>query len=231
MGEICDTWSCGNVEEQTRKRLDFTAFCRPSRQLCLYPSRPSAPPSLVFSRRRAVFAVSGPVNPISSPPLSSSSLFFLLCPSHPLVLTPELSPLKSPGNKLWCLRSSLLSRSPHPSSQSADTSAVILGPVQKKPGPSTLYSTSTSVFNVQKFSPYSLPFSFSLSFSLLESFVYSALCSVWQHCARKTHTNTQTHIYAHTYTVTDTQLGPSCIQRLGFGNQWRRKKKRGKEFK
>lgn len=131
MGEISDTWSCGNIEEQMRKHLDFPTFCHPSRLFCLYPSRPSAPSSLVFSRRRAVFAVSSPVNPISSPPLSSSSLFFLLCPSHPLVLTPGLSPLKSPGNKLWCLGSSLLSRSPHPSSQSADTSAAKVGPVQK----------------------------------------------------------------------------------------------------
>lgn len=129
MGEIFDTWSSGNVEEQMRKHLDFPTLCRPSRFFCLYPS---APPCLVVSRRRTVFyAVSSPVNPISSPPLSSSSPFFLLCPSHPLVLTPELIPLKSPGNKLWCLGSSLLSRSTHPSSQSADTSAVKVGPIQK----------------------------------------------------------------------------------------------------
>ncbi|KAJ4927516.1 hypothetical protein JOQ06_015243, partial [Pogonophryne albipinna] len=110
-----------------------------------------APPSPVFSRRGAVFAVSSPVNPISSPPLSSSSPFFLLCPSHPLVLTPGLIPLKSPGNKLWCLRSSLLSRSPHPSSQSADTSAVKAGPVQKaRPLHSVLFYGSEMVLICEK---------------------------------------------------------------------------------
>lgn len=42
--------------------------------------------------------VSSPVSPVSSPPLSS-----ILLPghSHPLRLTPPLSPLKSPANKLW----------------------------------------------------------------------------------------------------------------------------------
>lgn len=66
----------------------------------------------------------------------------------------------------------------------------------------------------------------------------SPLCTVrYVRCGstvpEKTHTTAcaHTHTYAHTHAVTDTQLGPSCTQRQGFGNQWRRKKKRGKEFK
>ncbi len=123
-----ELWERWGTNEET---LRFSHILSPVPSLLSLPLTPLCPPCLVFSRRRAVFAVSSPVNPISSPPLSSSSPFFLLCPSHPLVLTPELSPLKSPGNKLWCLGSSLLSRSPHPSSQSADTSAVKVDPVQK----------------------------------------------------------------------------------------------------
>lgn len=65
-------------------------------------------------------------------------------------------------------------------------------------------------------------FLFSLAFLPLQSFVYSALCSVWQRRARKNPHNrmcAHTHTYAHTQAVTDTQLGPSCTQRQGFGNQ------------
>lgn len=118
----------GTFEKQTRKRLDcpWSIAHRDSSVSTLHTPQTL---HLIFYKRKAVFTVS--VNPIISPPLSSSSLLVFLCPSHPPVLTPELSPLKSPGNKLWCLSSSLLSRSPHPSSQSADTSAIKVGSVQK----------------------------------------------------------------------------------------------------
>lgn len=35
----------------------------------------------------------------------------------------------------------------------------------------------------------------------------------------KTHTTAHAHTRMHTHAVTDTQLGPSCTQRQGFGNQ------------
>lgn len=196
MGDICGTWSCGNVEEQMRKHLlSHTLSPVPSR---LYPS---APPSPVFSRRGAVFAVSSPVNPISSPPLSSSSPFFLLCPSHPLVLTPGLIPLKSPGNKLWCLRSSLLSRSPHPSSQSADTSAVKAGPVQKaRPLHSVLYKhVGLERSNVSPL--FSLFLLFSLFFAARVLCVQCAMLTVAALCQKK---HTQTHTCMHTHTQSRT---------------------------
>lgn len=52
----------------------------------------------------------------------------------------------------------------------------------------------------------------------------SPLCTVcYVRCGstvpEKTHTTAHAHTYAHTHAVTDTQLGPSCTQRQGFGNQ------------
>lgn len=121
---------------------------------------------------------------------------------------------------------------PHPSSLSAATSALKAGP--KCSAPSTLYSVRASVVNVPMPSPYPL------SFSFLPTFFFSGVLSVQcgmltaaALCQKNPHKHTHTHTctYACTCTVTDTQLGPSCMQRLGFGNQWRRKKKRGKELK
>ena len=71
----------------------------------------------------------------------------------------------------------------------------------KKPSPSALYSASASVFNVPMLSPYSLSL-FSPSFWFLKSFVYSELCSLRQHGARKTHTNTERHTRMHAQSQT-----------------------------
>ena len=114
-----------NFEEQVRKPFDYPTFCHPSL------SMPSHTPHffhLLSSHATESFLV--------SPALSTPSVLHFVhpvffCPSLPLVLTPKLNPLKSPSNKLWCLGSSLLSRSPHPSSLSAATSAVKAGSVQK----------------------------------------------------------------------------------------------------
>lgn len=195
MGEMCDTWSYGNAEKQMRKHLSHNVSPVPSLL---------SEPSLAFSHWRRVFAVSGPVNPISSPPLSSSSLLFLLCPSHPLVLTPEQRPLKSPGNKLWCLSSSLLSRSPHPSSPSDDTSAVKVSLLQKsRPPPLCTVQESLSDSNVPpilSLSPFP-PF-----FAALVLCVPCAArcgCTVPEkpaqthtHTCMSTHTQSQTHSWA-----------------------------------
>ena len=206
MGKICDTWNYGNVGEQIRKHLRLSHILS---LLCLYPSRPSRPsnpPSLVFSRRRAVFAVFSPVSPISSPPLSSSSSFFLLCPSHPLVLTPELSPLKSPGNKLWCLDSSLLSRSPHPSSPSADTSAVKVGPIQKARPLYSVQYKRVSLSHSNVFPLFSLFLFFPLFFSARVLCVQCAMLTVAALCQKNPHkhTHTQTYMYEHTHTQSQT---------------------------
>lgn len=196
--------------------------------LCLL-SLPSTPlPSHVFSRWRIVFAVSSPVNPISSPPLSSSSLFFLLCPSHPLVLTPELCPLKSPGNKPWCLGSSLLSRSPHPSSPSGDTSAVKVSLVQKA---WPLHSVQYKRIGLSHFSAFPL-FSLSLFLPLFffaarvlcvqcAMLTVAALCQKNPH--KHIHIHVSTHIHSHRHTA-----GPQLHTKTGVWKSMKEKEEKGK---
>lgn len=52
--------------------------------------------SCFLTLQNRVFMFSSPVSPISS---HLCHLPFFFCPTHPLLLTPELSPLKNPGNK------------------------------------------------------------------------------------------------------------------------------------
>lgn len=48
----------------------------------------------------------------------------------------------------------------------------------------------------------------------------SPLCTVrYVRCGSTVPEKTHTTAHAHTHAVTDTQLGPSCTQRQGFGNQ------------
>lgn len=220
-----ELWERWGTNEET---LRLSHFLSPILSLLSLPPHAPQPLNLLSSHAEELFLLSPALSTPSVPQLCHPPLFFFFCPSHPLVLTPVLSPLKSPGNKLWCLSSSLLSRSPHPSSPSGDTSAVKVGSVQKA---QPLRSVQYKPVSLQRSSalPYSLSFSFPSLFCCS-----SPLCTVcYAHSGSSVPEKpTQlTHMYACTYTVTDTQLGPSCIQRLGFGNQWRRKKKRGKEFK
>lgn len=80
-----------------RKRSEYPTFCHPSWFLCLYPSCISEPLQFLFSYSAELcFMSSSSVSPISS---HLCLPLFFFCPTHPLLLTPKLSPLKNPGNK------------------------------------------------------------------------------------------------------------------------------------
>jgi len=128
--------------------------------------------------------------------------------------------LKSPGNKLWCLGSSLLSRSPHPSSQSADTSALKVGPVQWGPAPPlyVLY-TNASVLHIQMSPPLILSLSPFLSLLFCVIFVCAAqvLCvqcamlTVAALCQKNPHKHTCAHIQSQTHS-----WGPAAYKDWGL---------------
>lgn len=127
--------------------------------------------------------------------------------SHPpLVLTPDAgAPTRIRGNGLRCLCRPWLPR--RPSSHSSGPSI----PLQEKhTGPWC-----------QNFPPMFSLFLFSLAFSAAPVLcVQCAMFGVAAPCQKKpTQPHARTHTHMRTHAVTDTQLGPSCTQRQGFGNQ------------
>lgn len=78
------------------------------------------------------------------------------------------------------------------------------------------------------FPPCSPLFLFSLAFLPLQSFVYSALCSVWQHRARKNpHNRTRTHVCTHTCSHRHT-AGPQLHAKTGVWKSMKEKEEKGK---
>lgn len=143
------------------------------------------------------------------------------CTSHPLAPTPEPSPLKGPGNKPWCRRSSVLSQPPHPSSLSAVSSAVSAGSnhaVRLARQPSA--SNAPTQFSLVR----PLPPSVFVAPSPPRTMWYARRCNTVPEKPTQTHTHANAHAQSQTHS-----WAPAAYKDWGLEiNEGERRKKKKK---